>query len=332
MLEALLPWQEVMLVNLLKAHESRPMHAQLWVTPVAYGASRLAQRWLLARMCTAASALRPCGLCDDCRWVLAQTHPDVFWLAPLEAQGQIRIDAVRELRSFVDRTSARHGWRAVIVEQAHRLNEHAANALLKSLEEPGSQTLFVLLTDRLVDIMPTIRSRCGIWHLPAPDRVDALRWLRGRVDCSEQQLNQAMAYARSMPEQAELVLVKNWLPMFEGLWSGIRQLTQKRTHASIVVSGCKEIWQERLLTDALMQWVEDLIRTHSVLDSPEPESFLHHPELYRDYTELVVRQPRAVERIWEIWHRLVRVRDELDGNIQPALCYERILTDFTALF
>ncbi len=328
MLEVLLPWQEKVLHKLRHAHELRPMHAQLWITPVAYGTAALIQNWLLGLMCHGTATVQPCGQCEDCRWVIAHTHPDIFWLSARESEDQIRIDAVRELCAFVDRTSARHGRRAVVVEQAHRLNEHAANALLKSLEEPGLETLFVLLTDRPVGVMPTIRSRCGVYHLPAPERSEVLDWLRGRFDRSDSQLIQAMAYGRSMPEQTELILEKNWLSQIEGLWTGMKQLAHKKTQPSVVVAGCKELWQESLLADVLMQWTEDLIRTNSQIDG----SFLQHPELYPDYTQMTVRQSRAVEQIWGIWRSLVRVRDDLNGNIQPALCYERILSNFSALF
>ncbi len=100
------------------------------------------------------------------RQVVAQAHPGLLVLRrPCDPRSRrfatsIPVDEVRRLRPFLGLTGAQDGWRVVIVDSADELNGNAANALLKSLEEPPQRTLFLLIASEPSRILPTIRSRC----------------------------------------------------------------------------------------------------------------------------------------------------------------------------
>ncbi|MDG4870023.1 DNA polymerase III subunit delta', partial [Guyparkeria sp. 1SP6A2] len=81
-------------------------------------------------------------------------------MSPEEGKRQIRIDPIREVNRFVSQTAQQGGYRVIVVSPAEAMNIAAANALLKSLEEPGEKTLFILLSDVPSRTLPTIRSRC----------------------------------------------------------------------------------------------------------------------------------------------------------------------------
>ncbi|TDR81417.1 DNA polymerase III subunit delta' [Paludibacterium purpuratum] len=128
-----------------------------------------------------------CGECESCRWFALGSHPDYRRLSPLQDDDEekasrklpvIKIEAVREVIDFAHLTSHRHGQRVVMVEPAEALNPAAANALLKILEEPPADVLFLLVAHAPQRLLPTIRSRCRQFAMTAPARDTALAWLR----------------------------------------------------------------------------------------------------------------------------------------------------------
>jgi DNA polymerase-3 subunit delta' len=122
-------------------------------------------------------AQAPCGVCSACRRVQAAQHPDLWCVRPEEEGRQIRIEQVRELASELALTSHGGGYAVAILSPADALNRFAANALLKTLEEPPAQRLLVLVATQPSRLPPTIRSRCQRLAVRAPTRAEALAWL-----------------------------------------------------------------------------------------------------------------------------------------------------------
>jgi len=130
-------------------------------------------------------AQAPCGACGACRRVWAQQHPDLAWLRTVEDSQQIRIEQVRDLAADLALTSHAGGYKVGIVTPAEALNRFAANALLKTLEEPPPRTLLVLVTTQPSRLPATILSRCQRLRVRAPTRAEAVAWLtalRGAAD------------------------------------------------------------------------------------------------------------------------------------------------------
>ena len=137
----------------------------------------------LAKAVNCRGATPPCGECDQCRHIDEGRHPDVRVLEVQEIAGQraISIDAVRELQRQAYLRPFEGQWRVTIIDGAEYLSEPAANALLKTLEEPPPNVLLVLLATNAEAVLPTIRSRCQrLDHRPLAQEAvaDALvsRW------------------------------------------------------------------------------------------------------------------------------------------------------------
>ena len=115
--------------------------------------------------------------------VAAGTHADIRLLAPSVAEGkkknQIGVEEARALPRFLTMTPAEGGWRVVILDEADRMHPSAANALLKTLEEPPPRTALLLLSDAPARLLPTVRSRCRTLPLRALERADMTRVLAG---------------------------------------------------------------------------------------------------------------------------------------------------------
>lgn len=141
-------------------------HAWLFTGPPGSGRSSAAIAFAAALICPDGG----CGTCIDCRTAKAGGHTDV---EILRTEGlSIKVDEVRELLQRVAWAPSVGGWRVVVMEDADRLTESAANALLKAIEEPGARTVWLLCAPTLFDVLPTIRSRARHLQLRTPSNSD----------------------------------------------------------------------------------------------------------------------------------------------------------------
>ncbi|MDT8997692.1 DNA polymerase III subunit delta' [Paucibacter sp. APW11] len=216
-----LPWLAAPLAQALAHARS---HALLVQGPAGVGqfelALALAQSWLCEARLPGGMA---CGRCASCHLFHARSHPDfqflvpdalrdALGLAPDEAEGsaepkaskakpsrEIKVDAVRKMLSFAQVTAARGEAKVVLVYPAEALNTVAANALLKTLEEPAGKLRFVLASSAPEALLPTIRSRCQPVPLALPAQDLALAWLRERGLAAPEVL---LAAAGGRPQEA----------------------------------------------------------------------------------------------------------------------------------
>lgn len=176
-----LPWHQDEMARMLDQHrQNRLPHALLISGPKGIGKQRLAESLAQTLLCSSGSDF-PCGKCQGCQLSTAGTHPDYHRLSPEEGSKAIKIDQVRQLVGFATRTAQYDGYRIAILSPAEALNRNAQNALLKTLEEPGSKTLLMLISDQPTLLLPTIRSRCQQRALALPPRQQALEWLQGQA-------------------------------------------------------------------------------------------------------------------------------------------------------
>ena len=149
-------------------------HAWLFTGPPGSGRSNAARAFAAALQCSSGG----CGKCTACRTSLSGAHPDVT-LVRTELLS-IGVDEVRELvrRSAMSPTLGR--WQVIVIEDADRITERGADALLKSIEEPAPRTVWILCAPTADDVVATVRSRCRLLTLQTPTIPAVARLLEAR--------------------------------------------------------------------------------------------------------------------------------------------------------
>ena len=172
-----LPWQVPAWQRLQQQRaEGRLPHALLVSGVAGIGKSRFARALVGALLCEG-DGPGPCGACRGCRLLTAGSHPDRILIQPEEGKRTIPVAAVRGLIERLALRPQYGAWQAVLIEPAEAMNANAANALLKTLEEPNPGTLLILVTARPSQLPPTIRSRCQQLNLGVPAFEEARDWL-----------------------------------------------------------------------------------------------------------------------------------------------------------
>ncbi|MCG8391488.1 MAG: DNA polymerase III subunit delta' [Pseudomonadales bacterium] len=220
------PWHQDAMVQLVEQHaQGRLPHALLFSGPRGVGKLRMAESLAQTLLCEKPAGGLPCGQCQGCQLSTAGTHPDLHRLSPEAGSRAIKIDQVRQLVSFATRTAQYGGYRVAIIQPAEALNRNAQNALLKTLEEPGGQTLLILVSDQPTLLLPTIRSRCQQRLLPVPERQQALEWLQGQVGDSAASLLDA---AQGAPLHALALEQADWFADREKLLEALVSVAEGR--------------------------------------------------------------------------------------------------------
>ena len=282
-----------------------------------------------------------CGACVSCGWFTQHNHPDYRRVRPEALEDEppegedgtdadtgkkskstkapskeIKIEQIRQLADFMNISTHRQGLRVVVLYPAEALNTPASNALLKTLEEPPPGTVFLLSSNSLDRLLPTILSRCRKFALPMPDNAQAVAWLKeqGLADAdswlSEQGGAPLAALAQSESgsrEDMDALLQLLARPNVEGALKTADKLS--KAPLSSLVS-----WQQRWLYDLLSYKMSGSIR--------------YYPRYKKELAALAgtVHTASLLQAIKSANER----RAIADHPLSPKLFVEAMLLDYTA--
>jgi DNA polymerase-3 subunit delta' len=175
----LFPWLESDLTQLTARYDNGSLHhATILVGQSGIGKRQLATVVAERLLCHQPNSVFACGLCKACKLLAAGNHPDMYFISPEEKSRVVKISQIRELIEKISSTSMHDGNKVVVIEPADMMNMNAANALLKSLEEPTTNTYFILVADAMDRLLPTVRSRCHMQRIALPDSSLAMDFLQ----------------------------------------------------------------------------------------------------------------------------------------------------------
>ena len=330
----LLPWQTRVATDFLARRASFP-HALLIHGPRGIGKHALALGLAQGLLCETPRANgEACGSCPGCHYAIAGQHPDLMRLellrvdedtGDLVAVDQIAIDRVRSLIEFVALTSHRQRAKVAIIAPAERMNPSAANALLKTLEEPQPATYLILVSSEPARLAPTIVSRCRKLPAPQPGADEARSWLALQ---GVAQPDIALAQAGGAP-LAALVYADPLVEAERQVWvaslSEPDGLSVTGLAARIDAVG-KDQRRARLawVIDWLIGWTADLARAAA------GAGVRANPDAARALTSLAARvAPPSLFR----YHRsLLRQRALVAHPLVPRLVAESLLIEYRSLF
>ncbi len=321
------PWHREELRRLLARRESMP-HALLVHGRAGIGKVEFARALAASVLCETPRDGLACESCPACHWFSQGNHPDFREIVPeaaLEDEESadepakpekakslvIKIDQIRAVADFIALTTHRAGYRVMLIHPAEALQPAAANALLKTLEEPPPHTLIVMVSDRPARLLATLRSRCRPLGLATPPREEALEWLRSQ-EVAEPETALAAAggaplLARDLAEPHEAEL-------------------RKRVLAELARSGGADLLQfaasiDRAAVERLIYWmqtwVHDLVRVRLAGD------VRHH----RDFAPaLKARAERAdLEGLFALDRELACARALASHPLNARLVAEHLL-------
>jgi len=192
------PWQQDDWKRLQELSK-RPPHGLLFKGNKGIGKLDLAMNFAQSLLCEQPRIDRlACGSCPSCHWFGQGSHPDFRLIQPdalnqeegesddakpasgKKASKQVSVDQIRGMADFFGMSAHQGGRRVIVVHPAEAMNTNAANALLKNLEEPPQGLLFILVSHKPQQLLPTILSRCLSFSFPSPDAASAVRWLAGQ--------------------------------------------------------------------------------------------------------------------------------------------------------
>ncbi len=207
-------------------------------------------------LCVTPKQASPCGACHACHLVKAQSHPDLLWVEPLETGQVIKVDQIRELVLTVSETSMQGGLKIVILNPAHAMNIAAANALLKTLEEPSPNTLLILISDQRLRLPATIASRCQKIMFHKPPREIAHAWLQTQ---HVQQAELLLELANGFPLTARAFQTDNIMSLRQELYQGLHAMKSGHLDPLSFAATCQAFDVVSLLK-LLQIWMRDLLR------------------------------------------------------------------------
>jgi DNA polymerase III subunit delta' len=198
------PWHAQALAQIQAwRRAARLPHALLLHGPPGLGKLDFTRFFAQLCLCEAATAdAPPCGRCRGCRLYVAQTHPDLHVVQPEEGKATLAIDQIRELAATLALQPHTAPVKLAVITPADAMTLQAANALLKTLEEPPGAAVLVLVTSRPSRLPPTIRSRCQALRFQAPAPEEALAWLREHAADASAAWPELLAAAGGAPLRA----------------------------------------------------------------------------------------------------------------------------------
>ena len=319
------PWHESAWRQLAAQWGNRP-NAWLLTGRRDTGKTAFARHLAQALLCEQPQAEhQPCGNCPSCHLFAQGSHPDYYELAPeLPAEGesarkllQIKIDAVRAVLAPLLQSSVRGGLRVVLVQPAETMNTHAANALLKMLEEPPASVVFLLVTHNKDRLLPTIKSRCRPFLLPAPSAEEALGYLK----------------TQNTPQAEALLAFHSGAPLFaaepeqDAMREELCQLLAKpRLLAMLDYAAAfdKQKWPLAVFLDWLHKWLADTALAQQNL-----------PPLYYPHHQAAIFQVASRTRgttLFQLVHTLNRLSPYGRHTLSVRMQIENLLTNYLAFW
>lgn len=205
-----------------------------------------------------APVLFPCGHCRSCQLLSANTHPDLYSLD--DSESSISIEHVRSIIQWLQNHASRSGAKVVCLPNIETMSPSAANALLKILEEPPEKTFFLLSTQQVSALLPTVISRCQQWKVDGREQGLGVSYLQG-LGFNEAHISLAMTVSNGGPLKAQALIEQGELGLFEQKITALGQWFEHRLSTEVLLN---EFTEHLPILELI---ITDLIKAKMKVDS-----------------------------------------------------------------
>ena len=314
----LLPWQQKNWDQLCNySVQNRVPQALLITGNKGLGKQHLANQYAYSLLCAKKQEKGfACGQCDSCLLLNAETHPDFIQINPDEPGKAITIGQIRSLVTRLTLKPQFEVYRVVIVNTADAMNNAAANAFLKCLEEPAERTVIILITDNPAVLPATIVSRCQKLAVARPDKEIVCAWLKQQAVQDDPEL--LFGLAQGSPFLALQYANDNILTLRTDCFKAWVDIAKRRSHPVIIAENWHKL-PESLLIIWITSWIIDLIKCCYQLKADN----CYNVDLQEALQEL--SQQLELKGLYEVYDLVLKSRQLLDTQINKHTMFEEIL-------
>lgn len=309
------PWQQQMW-DTLTGRFPQVGHGLLFYGKKGCGKHAFAQHFLSWILCLNKTPQGACGECSSCLWLKSDTHPNYVNITTDEENkkqnAKIKIEKIRDLLPFVQQTV--DGWRVIVIEPAEALNIASANALLKTLEEPGERIVIILLADHYLKLPATIRSRLQHYAMDRITPVQSEEYLQQHL-ASEMhaKINLLLNLSNNMPLQAIALAGLDWINRRgEFLQDWQRLVAQKSMPLQFATK-----WTKELNFSDFLQMFEYLL---SDIICVKLNQVVKNTDLAFD----TIAEQYSLEKLFSIYENIQQSKLQVDQNVQTNLIIDQL--------
>ena len=329
------PWQQKHWQRAMRLLEDdRLAHAVLLSGPESIGKLAFCLSFIQRLNCSTPTLDDyACGECKDCSLFIARTHPDIRMLNVNEDADQdkksankveqIKVDDVREINQFMTLSQQQGGYKVVCLNYAETMNNNAANALLKTLEEPPKKSIILLITHRADALLPTIRSRCQTWKFHLPDEEKSVTWLNNQKKLDNWAA--LLKVAGNRPLLAQELEASGLGEDRAAYYQDLGHFLHGKSNIAKISSKHQDEHLERLVIWQ-QAWCADLVRCHY---GDEPAT-LENPDIRRSLHSLVGRVD--LHSLFRFMDKLIELRRFSSAPLNKRLFIEDMLIRCQEIF
>ncbi len=347
----LLPWQSLLWQQLTS--EAQLPHAMLASGMQGIGKREFIWRWVAWQLCHKKQAETACGHCESCQWLISGTHPDLHILpitsTPSYEQNsdnekkhskkstktannksippKIKIDDIRDIQNFVHQGS--QSLRICVFDYAETMTTGAANALLKTLEEPRQGVQLILITDKPTLLLPTIKSRVQQLPFTQINQSLANQYVQQQLALHNQnrqnqnnQSQQLLKLSGYAPLQAVIMAQSDWYALRD-VW--LKTWLALRTHKREPILA-SDYWQVQLPLLEFITLTQVMLADLQRLSSNLPT---HQQDI--DFSVISPQNMPKLSAINQLLLKLQEIHQSLKQNVQDKLAYDMLMQSLVAV-
>lgn len=300
--------------------KDRIAHAYLFEGGRGTGKKAVGIQLAKSFFCINKTGAEPCNSCIECRRIDSGNHPDVHFLSPDGLS--LKKEQIKDLQKEFSKKSVESKGKIYIIEHADKMTNQAANSLLKFLEEPGGQTIAVLLTEQVQQIIPTILSRCQILNFrPLTSELLLQKLLEQDVPAH---LGKVVASLTNNINEALEIISDDWFAQARNIVIQLNEVLLKRGHHALLflhehwLSHFKEKEQLSVGFDLLLLWFKDLL--YIQIDEEKSLIFIDQRELL-EAQSMRFSQKKIIDDLTAI----LEAKKRLNANANPSLLMEQLI-------